>query len=285
MDNHRPITLSNSREPHLVPIASLKPYDRHLRRHSKAKIEKLKKLVVHFGQVTPIIVDENNVIIDGHALHSAMRELGAGEIAVISIAGRSVADIRALRLALNRLPQEAAWDNESLRTELQELVDLSFDLDLTGFNAPEIDQILELDLPALNVGEDESEIPPVAEVAVSACCDIWQCSHHRLGCGDALDKTFIGSVLAGAKADVCFIDPPYNVPIAGFVSGKGRVQHREFVQATGEMSSGQFTAFLAKALTVLKASSTPGALVYACMDWAARIRASQRRPSNRAGAF
>ena len=145
MDNHRPITLSNSREPHLVPIASLKPYDRHLRRHSKAKIEKLKKLVVHFGQVTPIIVDENNVIIDGHALHSAMCELGAGEIAVISIAGRSAADIRALRLALNRLPQEAAWDNESLRTELQELVDLSFDLDLTGFNAPEIDQILELD--------------------------------------------------------------------------------------------------------------------------------------------
>ena len=261
------MTIRNSRETKLEPLASIKPYAGHPRRHNKGKIQKLKRLVAHYGQVTPIIVDENNVIIDGHALHAAMCELGAGEIAVISIAGRSAADLRALRLALNRVPQEAAWDNESLRAELKELVDLSFNLDFTGFDAPEIDQILELDLPALNVGEDESEIPPFGEVAVSARGDIWECGHHRLGCGDALDQVFIGSVLASAKADVSFVDPPYNVPIAGFVSGKGRVQHREFVQATSEMSSEQFTAFLARALKVLKESSVPNALIYACMDW------------------
>ena len=244
-------TIRNSREMHLIPIDSVKPYDRHARRHSKAKIEKLKKLLAHYGQVAPIIVDDNNVIISGHALHAAMRELGAGEIAAVSIAGRSKSEINALRLALNRLPLEASWDNENLRAEFQQFVELSFDLELTGFDAPEIGQILELDLPQLNVAEDEAEIPLVAEIAVSAKGDIWECGRHRLGCGDALDQAFADSVLGGAKANVCFVDPHY----------------REFIQAVGEMSPEEFTAFLAAALKVLKTSSAPGALIYACMDW------------------
>jgi len=267
MKSRHPVGIANSREPHLVAIDSVKSYDRHARRHGKTKIEKLKKLLGHYGQVAPIIVDDNNVIISGHALHAAMRELGAGEIAAVSIAGRSKSEINALRLALNRLPLEASWDNENLRAEFQQFAELSFDLELTGFDAPEIDQILELDLPQLNVAEDEAEIPSVAEIAVSAKGDIWECGRHRLGCGDALDQAFADSVLGGAKANVSFVDPPYNVPIAGFVSGKGRVQHREFVQAVGEMSPEEFTAFLAAALKVLKTSSASGALIYACMDW------------------
>ena len=158
MKSRHPVGIANSREPHLVAIDSVKSYDRHARRHSKTKIEKLKKLLGHYGQVAPIIVDDNNVIISGHALHAAMRELGAGEIAAVSIAGRSKSEINALRLALNRLPLEASWDNENLRAEFQQFAELSFDLELTGFDAPEIDQILELDLPQLNVAEDEAEV-------------------------------------------------------------------------------------------------------------------------------
>jgi DNA modification methylase len=66
---------------------------------------------------------------------------------------------------------------------------------------------------------------------------------------------------------MCFVDPPYNIPVAGFVSGKGRVKHREFVQGVGELSSDQFTKFLVESLTVLLRSAADGALVYACMDW------------------
>jgi DNA modification methylase len=260
-------TIRNSREMNLVPIDSVKPYDHHARRHSKAKIEKLKKLLRYYGQVAPIIIDGDHVIVSGHALYTAMRELGAGEIAAVSIVGRSEADIKALRIALNRLPTEAAWDDERLRIEFQDLVGLSFDLELTGFDAPEIDQVLDLDLPQSNVAEDEAEIPPVAKIAVSAKGDIWECGRHRLGCGDAREQVFADSILRGVKANVCFVDPPYNVPIAGFVSGKGRVQHREFVQAAGEMSPEEFTAFLVAALKVLKTSSAPRALIYACMDW------------------
>ena len=66
---------------------------------------------------------------------------------------------------------------------------------------------------------------------------------------------------------MCFVDPPYNVPIAGFVSGKGRVQHRDFVQGVGELSADQFTAFLTNSLAALQRAATDAALIYACMDW------------------
>jgi DNA modification methylase len=261
------LKLRNSNEWLSLPIDSVVPYGRQLRRHDRRKINKLKKLIGHFGQVVPIVIDANQVIIDGHAVWQAMRELGSGDIAAITVAGRSDPEIRSLRMALNRLTAEAAWDNQELRAEFEELISISFDLDLTAFDATEIDNLLDLDLPKANVVEDEEEIPAVQAQAVSKLDDIWVCGGHRLGCGNAHHREFIARVSEGTLADVAFTDPPYNVPIAGFVSGKGRHQHREFVQGTGEMSADQFTEFLAAALEVLKASCAPRALIYACMDW------------------
>lgn len=259
--------LRNSNEWQSLPIDSVVPYGRQLRQHDRRKINKLKKLIGRFGQVAPIIVDANNIIIDGHAVWQALRELGSGDIAVITVVGRSDPEIKALRLALNRLSEEAAWNNAELRTEFEDLISLSFDLELTAFDTAEVDFILDLDLPKANVVEDEEQIPAVQEQAVSTLGDIWICGDHRLGCGNAHDGDFVARVRGGITADTCFIDPPYNVPIAGFVSGKGRNQHREFVQGTGEMSPDEFTAFLAAALKVLQTSSSPRALIYACMDW------------------
>ena len=259
--------LRNSNEWLSLPIDSVIPYGRQLRRHDRRKINKLKKLIRHFGQVAPVIIDTNGVIIDGHATWQAMRELGSGDIAAITIAGRSDPEIKALRLALNRLTVEAAWDNAELRAEFEELISLSFDLDLTAFDTAEIDHVLELDLPNANIIEDGEQIPAVQEQAVSILGDIWNCGDHRLGCGNAHDGDFVARVRGGVVADTSFIDAPYNIPIAGFVSGKGRNQHREFVQGIGEMSPDEFTSFLAAALGVLQASSSPRALIYACMDW------------------
>ncbi|MCX7306532.1 MAG: ParB/Srx family N-terminal domain-containing protein, partial [Afipia sp.] len=189
--------IANSREPRFLAINAVKPYAHHARRHSKKKIEKLKTLLRRFGQLAPILVDGDNVIISGHALHTAMRELGAGEIAAISIAGRTDAEIKALRLALNRLPLEAGWDDEKLRAELKELIDLSVDLDLTGFDAAEIDHYLDLDLPTANVLEDGGAIPPLEAAAVTVAGDIWICGNHRVGCGNAHDRDFVDRVRAG----------------------------------------------------------------------------------------
>src|SRR5712691_6186554 len=116
------MTFRNSTEWLSIPIDSIKPYNAELRRHNRRSINKLKKLIGHFGQVVPIIIDANRVIIDGHAVLAAMRELGSGDIATITVAGRTDPEIKALRLALNRLPAEGVWDNQTLREEFTELV-------------------------------------------------------------------------------------------------------------------------------------------------------------------
>ena len=261
------MTIRNSNEWLSIPIDSIKPYERLIRRHDRRKIAKLKKLIGHFGQVVPIIIDANRVIVDGHAVWQAMREIGSGEIATITVGGRNDPEIKALRLALNRLTADASWDNQQLHTEFKELINLSFDLDLTAFEPAEIDHVLDLDMPTANIVEGEERIPPVRTRPVTKFGDIWICGDHRVACGDAQDGNFVAQVRDGKSANVSFVDPPYNVPIAGFVSGNGRNQHREFLQGTGEMSSEEFTGFLAGALKVLQELSSPNALIFACMDW------------------
>jgi DNA modification methylase len=261
------MSIQNSTEWRSVPIDRLKPYGKTLRRHDRRKVNKLKKLIGYFGQVVPVIIDTDHVIVDGHAVWQAMREMGAGEIATITVANHNATELKALRLALNRLPQDAGWDKQALRAEFEELVSISFDLEITGFDTAEIDHILDLDIPHANIVEDEEAIAPLAETAVSAPGDIWICGDHRIGCGSALDRDFVEQVAAGAQADVAFTDPPYNVPVDGFISGKGKVRHREFVQGTGEMSAEAFAGFLVAALSVLNASCKPRALLYSCMDW------------------
>jgi ParB-like chromosome segregation protein Spo0J len=137
----------------------------HARRHPRAQVEKLKTLIRHFGQVVPIIVDEHNVIVDGHAIWQAQRELDADDVIVVTMVGRNPTDLRALRLALNRVAEEAVWNKDALRTEMRELVNLSFDLDLTGFDAIEIDHILEIDLP--QVRQATNLVPVLQQTAVS----------------------------------------------------------------------------------------------------------------------
>jgi hypothetical protein len=255
-------SLRNSPDWQSFATGQIKPYPGHARNHNKRQIEKLKKLIRHFGQVVPIVVDRDGVIIDGHAVWTAMCELGSGEITAVVVANRTDPEIKALRLALNRIPRDTAWDDERLREDLEQLVSLSFDLDLTGFDAVEIDHLLEVDVPKLNLAEDGEQIAAPRKPAISTVGDIWICGRHRIGCGDARDQAFVDKVRGERRASTSFVDPPYNVPIAGFVSGKGRVQHREFVQGAGELSPDQFTAFLVESLSVLQHSATNGVCLH-----------------------
>src|SRR6516225_54472 len=125
------IALRNCSELKHVAIDDVHPYKNQTRGHKKSQVEKLKMLIRHFGQVVPIIVDEQNVIVDGHAIWQAQRELNADEVIVVTMVGRNPAELRALRLALNRVAEETVWDKDALRSEMRELVYLSFDLDLT----------------------------------------------------------------------------------------------------------------------------------------------------------
>jgi ParB-like chromosome segregation protein Spo0J len=184
--------LCNRPELKHLSIDSVHPYKNHARRHPKSQLEKLKALIRHFGQAVPIIVDEQNVIVDGHAIWQAQRELNADEVMVVTMVGRNPTDVRALRLALNRIAEETAWNKDALRSEIREFVSLSFDLDLTGFGAIEIDHILEIDLPQVSQAADVT--PALQQTAVSAPGDTWLCGRHRIGCGDPCDELFAGKI-------------------------------------------------------------------------------------------
>ena len=257
--------LTNSLTITYLRLDEVRPYSGAARHHNRAKLRKLRNLIERFGQL-PIIVDQNNVIIDGHAVHAVMRERGAEQIAVVVASGRSEAEVRALRLALNRVPQDSKWDNERLRGEFSALVALSFDMELTGFEVLEIDSILEVDAPQANVLEDP-DIPAPPESPVTATGDVWICGDHRVSCGDSLVSPALARLLDGQRPKMAFCDPPYNLPIRGFVSGLGQTRHREFLQASGELTEEQFETFLMDTLEALKVSLSRGAVLFICIDW------------------
>ena len=164
----------------------------------------------------------------------------------VTVRTNNPADIKTLRLALNRIPLDAGWDKQKLRDELKYLIDVDYDLNLTGFDAPEIDAIIEIDTPSIGIVEGTGEVVTPQAPAVSKTGDIIVCDSHRLICGDRLDRTILSNLLAGTPVRMVMTDPPYNIPIDGFVGGKGATKHREFAVASGEMSDGEFIAFLTR---------------------------------------
>jgi DNA modification methylase len=142
---------------------------------------------------------------------------------------------------------------------------LDFDIEAIGFEPPEIDlRIQSLDMTPEDIADDfEIATGPI----VSKPGDLWILDSHRLYCGSALDLAAFHTVLAGERAAAVVIDPPYNVKIKGHVSGKGKITHREFPMAAGEMTEAEFTSFLQQALGHLSANCREGALIYSCMDW------------------
>lgn len=261
--------MKNSLDVLYPSITTVKPSPHSARQHSRAQRRKLNLLITKFGQVTPIIVDENYVIVDGHAVYEALVELGHDQIAVVVVANRSEAEIRALRLALNRIGQDTQWDAPKLKAEFEALIALSFELDLTGFDAVEIDMALSIDFPTGNMVEEvaAADVDPQAGPTVVQPGDVWHLGRHIVACGDARDHRHFRALVAEAQVAVVFTDPPYNVKIEGFVSGLGKNQHREFAMASGEMNKEQFIAFLAAFIAAFKPTLADGAIVFACMDW------------------
>ena len=254
----------------LVSINDLQPYPRNARTHSKKQIRQIADSIRRFGFVNPPLVDDNNQIIAGHGRVEAAKLLGLTEVPILRVSHLSEADKRAYILADNRLAEMAGWDREILATELQGLIDLDFEVELTGFETPEIDILLD---DAAEAGshpsgpEDDVPAPPSPHEAVSRAGDLWTLGSHRLLCGTALDAAAYDTLLAGERAEMVFTDPPYNVPIDGHVSGLGRIRHREFAMASGEMSEAEFTRFLEKVFGCLDGHSVDGSIHFVCMDW------------------
>lgn len=249
--------LQNSRTVERVSIDKLKDYERSARIHPRQQHHKINRLIKRYGQVWPILVTPDLAIIDGHALRDGLKEAGFTEVDVLVIADQSPTEIKALRLAINRIPLDSKWDQERLRAEFAELLELGFDLELTGFDAPEIDFALKLDIPSANFTEDSNSIPSPQGPAVSKRGDIFQLGKHRIGCGDARDFNFLNLVRTGQAAQAVFIDPPYNIAIAGFASGKGRYHHENLSKRPAKCPSRIFSLCCMTRFRHCKTPATP----------------------------
>ncbi|MFO1015077.1 MAG: DNA methyltransferase [Caulobacteraceae bacterium] len=249
---------------------ALRPYARNARRHSKKQLKQIADSIRRFGFTNPVLVSDDGEIIAGHGRVEAAKLLGLASVPSLKLSHLTPEERRAYVIADNKLALNAGWDQEMLAIELQALIDLDFDVELTGFSLAEVDLTLDAardaDPSAPDAGP-EDDIPPMAPTAVTRIGDLWRLGRHRLLCGDARNAADYKLLLGDEPVDVVFTDPPYNVPIDGHVTGLGRIRHREFAMGVGEMSEPAFTAFLAETLGNAAAVCRDGAIAFVCMDW------------------
>jgi hypothetical protein len=251
-----------------VQLDRLKPNPGNARRHSAKQIRQIAHSIEAFGFNVPILVDADLNIVAGHGRLLACQRLGWREVPTIRLEHLSPEQRRAFMIADNRLAEVATWDDRLLADQLQALasVDLDFDIEAIGFDMGEIDLRIESSA-SKDADVKEPAIPDVSGTAVSRIGDFWRLGRHKLLCGDARDPAVHDALMGKERAAAVFSDPPYNVAIDGHVSGLGKVRHREFVMAAGEMTPEAFTAFLEASLAQMKRSSVPGGVAFLCMDW------------------
>lgn len=249
-------------------VADLVLDSRNPRQHSQSQVNQLADSICEFGFVMPVVVDHGGQVVIGHGRVLAAKQLAMARIPVVAVRHLSAAQLKALRIADNKLAQNSHWDERLLGESLLELqsLDRDFDLSITGFSLPEIDlAIQKLSGPVITDPDDD--VGSETGVAVCRPGDIWELGPHRIHCGDATTEVAFASLMKEERADVVFIDPPFNVRIDGHASGKGKVRHREFAQGAGEFNREQFVEFLTKACTQLKAYTVNGSIHFVCMDW------------------
>lgn len=252
-----------------APVSALKPYPGNARTHSKRQIRQIAASIERFQFTNPVLVDDDNVIVAGHGRVEAAKLLGIDTIPVRRLSHLSPDEIRAYRIADNRFAELAGWDSAILAIELQHLAAIEFKMDAIGFETAEIDIVLDAAQagdPNGDDGADDEVLEPPAR-PVTALGDVWVLGRHRLVCGDALNKETLAALMGGEIAQAMFTDPPYNVPIDGFASGKGKAVRREFAMASGEMSRAEFETFLTRALGAAAEHLCDGAIAFVCMDW------------------
>lgn len=249
-------------------LDTLTEYPNNPRQHDTKQLIKIQNSIEKFGFINPILVDEHNEIIAGHARLAAARLAHLPQVPVIRLEHLSTAQKKAYRIADNKLAELGTWSVENLQLEFQELekLDLDFSLGITGFDMGDIDLILEGKEAKADPKANNIPFIPDNEV-VTREGDIWILGEHRIICGNSLQKETLSPLMEDKKADMVFTDPPYNVKINGHVCGAGNVQHKEFKFASGEMTVEEFTQFLKTSFELLCMFSKDGSLHYICMDW------------------
>jgi ParB-like nuclease family protein len=188
-------------------IDLLKPNARNPKKHSKRQIGQIARSIKTFGFNVPILVDAELRVIAGHGRLMAARQLGLAQVPTIRLEHLSPEQAKAFAIADNRLTEIGTWDDRLLGEQLRELseVDLDFSLDVTGFDIPKIDLLIE----GVTAEPDSADAVPSARpgLAVSRPGDLWQLGPHRLYCGSAIEESAYQALMGEERAVAVFTDP------------------------------------------------------------------------------
>jgi len=216
----------------LWPLSRIKPYPGNPRVNDSA-VESVMKSIQEFGFRQPIVVDEHNVIVVGHTRYKAAVKLGLESVPVHVAQGLSEDQIRAYRIADNQTATIAEWDFELLPLELMGLQESGFDLNLLGFSAEELAELMD---PGVQDGLcDPDDVPAPPDEAITQAGDLWVLGNHRLLCGDSSSPEELDRLLDGQPIHLVNMDPPYNVKVeprsnnaiaAGLSSFQGTSHHQ-----------------------------------------------------------
>ena len=189
----------------ILDVDEIIPYLNNPKTHPERQIQAIMSSIRQFGYVAPIIVDKDNVIVAGHGRYEALRRLGVKRIPVVRADHLTPQQVKAYRIADNRLAELGRWDEELLAVELEELKDSGFE---TGFTKAEIEKLLtwieEFTDREEAEGEEEGEEPQITKPG-----DIWELGPHKIICGDSSDIETYRRLLGSEKVNLVFTSPPY----------------------------------------------------------------------------
>jgi DNA modification methylase len=226
---------SDKRTIEYVGTSSLTPYARNSRTHAPEQVKQIAASIREFGFTNPVLIDDEGTIIAGHGRVLAAQHLQLAEVPCIRLGYLTETQRRAYVIADNKLALNAGWDEELLKLELEDLHLENFDLGKIGFDAKELSEAMGLD--DKEIVEDEVPEPPADPITKPG--DLWLLGEHRLLCGDSTKAEDVERLMAGAKADACVTDPPYNINYGNIKHPKSK--SREI--ANDNMSAQDFRAF------------------------------------------
>lgn len=249
-------------DPTLLNVRSDAP-----RVRSVSQDKALQKSIKAFGFRQPVLVDADRKIVAGHARVSAATALQLATIPVIRIEDLNEPQIRAYMIADNRIGEMSDWDFELLSEHFSFFLDaeLDFEMEAIGFDYGFMETLVQ------NEGDqtqedDEHDFKGLTVKPRAKPGDVWQLGPNRVICGDARSEAAWHRLMDGAKAQVAFTDPPYNLPARTITQSADRT-HGAFAMGSGEMSSEAFSGFLSGVFVQIKAHFGPGATAFVCMDW------------------
>lgn len=223
-----------------LKLEQIKPYAKNPRKNDGA-VSAVAESIKQCGYCSPIIIDENNVILCGHTRLKALKQLGYKEVECVRKEGMSEEQKQKYRILDNKTAEIAEWDLDLLEQELRDLDfgDFDFGFDIAEFKEPQ--EIIEDEPPAV---DEENE--PITKLG-----DIWQLGEHRLMCGDSTNAGAVAILMDGRKANLLLTDPPYNVAYEGKTKDALTIQN-------DRMGSSQFKEFLTDAFSAAVAVMTEG---------------------------